>query len=181
VHADDALGPRSGGRDLGHRQRGRVRGQDRVAREDAFELREDLLLHVQLLDDGFDHEVAVGQVVELRRQREPLQRGIALLGRHPALFDTAVEVALDRRARPGAQLVGDVAPDRLQPRLDDDLRDARAHRPQPDHTYLANLGHRRAMLSAWAMRPSTSSASSSRAPGSSPLGRVNACARPTPI
>ena len=43
----------------------------------------------------------------------------------------AREEVLDASARLLPQLVGDLAPDGLEPRLDGELRDARAHRPQP--------------------------------------------------
>ena len=69
VHADDPLGMRRDGRDLGDRQRGGVRGEDRVRRGRRLELAEELLLDGEILEDGLDHEVAAGEVGDLGRDR----------------------------------------------------------------------------------------------------------------
>jgi hypothetical protein len=47
-----------------------------------------------------------------------------------------VEEVLDPAARLVPQLVGHLAADGLEARLDRELRDARAHRPQPHHSDL---------------------------------------------
>ena len=69
VHPDDALRVLARGRELGHRERGRVRRDDRVARQRPLELGEDLALDRRLLEHGLDHDVAVGEVGELGRAR----------------------------------------------------------------------------------------------------------------
>src|SRR6478609_11879204 len=56
-----------------------------------------------------------------------------------AFFDTTGEIALDRRASTLPELGLDLAPDRLEPRLDADLGDAGPHRAEPDDPHLADL------------------------------------------
>ncbi len=68
MHPDDALGCGDGRGDLGHRQRGGVRGEHGVGPHDPLELREQLQLGVEIFDDRLDHEVAAGQLAELGRQ-----------------------------------------------------------------------------------------------------------------
>ena len=138
MHADDAL--RTLGRlgDLVDRDRRRVRGKNRVRRHDALELREGLALRLELLDDRLDHEVAVGEIREVRREGQPPKRGVPLLCRQLLLLDRTPEVVLDRPARALAELLAHLSADRLEPRLRGDLGDARAHRPQPDHSHPAN-------------------------------------------
>ena len=70
MHADDALRRGRRGRDLGHRERGRVRREHRIRTADARELGEELLLGGELLDDRLDDEVAVGEIGELSRRRQ---------------------------------------------------------------------------------------------------------------
>ena len=53
-----------------------------------------------------------------------------------ALLDLAREEVVDPAARRLPELGGDLAPDGLEPRLDGELRDARAHRPQSDDSDL---------------------------------------------
>ena len=67
VHADDALRAGRRGRDLGHRERRGVRREDRVGSADPVELGEERALRLELLDDRLDHEVAVGERLELGR------------------------------------------------------------------------------------------------------------------
>ena len=54
------------------------------------------------------------------------------------LLDGAPEVVLDRSPRALAELVGHLAPDRLEPGLRGDLGDPCAHRPQTDHSHPPN-------------------------------------------
>jgi hypothetical protein len=134
VHADHAFRPLRGLGDLRDRERGGVRREDRVRPADSLELGKEPPLRLQLFDDRLDDEVAVGQVVELGRQRQPPEgRVLVGLGHAPFLHGPA-EVALDRRAGAFVQLVGDLPADRRMPRLGADLGDARAHRPQPDNS-----------------------------------------------
>ena len=127
VHADDALGRRDRAGDLRDRERRRVRREDGVGATDAFQLREQLPLGLELLDDRLDHDVAVGEVADLgRRGQQADVEGLEL-----ALLDLAREEVLDPATRRLPQLAGHLAARGGETRLDRELRDARAHRPQP--------------------------------------------------
>jgi anti-sigma regulatory factor (Ser/Thr protein kinase) len=56
VHPDYALGTRRRLRDLGDRERRRVRCEDGIRPHYRFELAEDATLRLEILDDGLDHE-----------------------------------------------------------------------------------------------------------------------------
>ena len=58
----------------------------------------------ELLDDRLDDEVAAGEVVELGRQREPRDRGVARALLELALLDLAREEVADPVARALAEL-----------------------------------------------------------------------------
>ena len=141
VHADDALRPRRGGRDLGDGERRGVRREHGVGPADPVELGEELPLRLELLDDRLDHEVAVGEVVELGRQRQPPDRRVARALLQLPLLDLAREEVRDPAARLLGQLERDLAADGVHARLDAELRDPGAHRAQPDDPDLSDLGH----------------------------------------
>ena len=102
------------------------------------------LLRRELLDDRLDHEVAVGEVGEVGRQREPPDRDIPGGLLELALLDLAREEVRDPVARALAQLGRHLAADRLDAGLDAELRDPRAHCAEPDDADLADLPrHRR--------------------------------------
>src|SRR4029077_18950550 len=99
---------------------------------DAVEFREQLPFRAELLDDRLDHDVAVGEVCEVCRQREQADvEGVDL-----ALLDHAREEVLDPTTCRFPQLEGNLAADRLEAGLDGELRDARAHRPQAHYSDL---------------------------------------------
>jgi hypothetical protein len=126
VHPGHALRRRDRAGDLRYRERRRVRGEHGVGPADALELREQLPLRLELLDDRLDHDVAVGERRELGRQAQQADvEGVDL-----PLLDLAREEVVDPAACALPQLGGDLAPDGLEPSLDGELRDARAHRPQ---------------------------------------------------
>ena len=127
------------GRDLGDGERRRVRREHRVRPADALELGEELLLRREILDDRLDHEVAVGEVGEVGRQREPADGGVARALLELPLLHLAREEVRDPVARALAELERDLAADRLDAGLDAELRDARAHRAEPDDADLLDL------------------------------------------
>ncbi len=139
MHADDPLGALGRLGDLVDRNRRRVRREDRVRPRDPVELGKGLPLRPELLDDRLDHEIAVGEILELGREGQSRERGVPLLGGHLPLLDRAAEVVLDRPAGALAQLVAHLAADRLVPGLGRNLRDSGAHRAEPDDSNLANL------------------------------------------
>src|SRR5262249_61327074 len=108
---------------------GRVRREERGWEREAIELGERLALQLELLEHGLDDEVAIGEIGELGRERQARDRSVAFFLRHPSLLDAARQVALDRGASTQAELVADLAADRLEARLDAALCDASAHRP----------------------------------------------------
>src|SRR5262249_62117581 len=108
----------------------------------------DLCLQRQFLEHRLDHEIAIGEVAELRGQCQSADRRIFLLLRQAPLFDATREVAVDRRPPPLAELVVNLAADRLVPSLHADLCDPRAHRPEPDDTDLPNLHGARSYFAA---------------------------------
>ena len=131
MHADDALGMPGRLRDRRDGERGGIRREHGVRTRDAVELGEQLPLRLELLDDRLDHEIAVREVGEVRREREPRKCRVALVGPHPSLLDASAQVALDRRAPPFGELQRDLPADGVVPCRDGDLRDPRPHRPEP--------------------------------------------------
>ena len=131
MHPDDAAGRRRRRRDLGDRERGGVRREDGVGPADPLELGEELPLRLELLDDRLDHEVAVGEVLELGRQREPADRLVARRLLQLPLLDLARQEVADPVAGLLAQLGRDLAADRVDPGLDAELRDPGAHGTEP--------------------------------------------------
>ncbi len=125
-----------GGRrgDLGHGERGGVRGEDGVPPAEALELDEQRALRLELLDDRLDHEVAVDELGHLGRRPQPPERGVARVLRELALLDLAREEVPDALGRGLAQLVADLPPDDVEAGLDRDLRDPGPHRPETDDT-----------------------------------------------
>ena len=120
-------GPRRGGRDLGDGERRGVRREHRVGPADPVELGEELALRRELLDDRLDHEVAVGEVAQLGREREPPDRLVARRLLELALLDLPRQEVADPAARLLAQLERHLAADacRRRPRR----RAARSRRP----------------------------------------------------
>ena len=141
VHADDALGPGRRGRDLGHRERRGVGREDRVGPADPVELGEELALRLELLDDRLDHEVAVGERLELGRRRQPRNGRVAIGLLELALLDLAREEVPDPAGRRLAELGRHLAADRVVAGLDRELRDAAAHGAEADHADRADLRH----------------------------------------
>ena len=151
---DDALGRRDGRGDLRHRERGRVRRENRVRPHDPLELTEELQLRAEILHDRLDDEVAVGEVRELRREREQIERRRALCRAHALLVHLALEEVRDPLVRVRPELARDLAPDSLVAGLDRQLRDPGAHRPEAHDADSSDLrmGHRGAILPLRAQR-----------------------------
>ncbi len=88
VQADEALGALYRGQEFGHRDRGSVGGEDGIFLHDAVERGIHLLLFFHVLDDGFDDDVAVGEVRLVGRALKPGADRVFLLGRDAAFFRT---------------------------------------------------------------------------------------------
>ena len=133
VHAHDTLGRGRRGGDLRHGERGRVRRKHRVGPARPLELREEVALRAELLDDRLDHEVAVRERGELGGRLEPGDRRIPFFLRSLTLLDLTGEEVADPCRRGLAEVGGHLATDDVEPRLHRDLRDARSHRAEPDN------------------------------------------------
>ena len=84
MHADEAIRAAGSAGDLGDADRRRVAGEDRVRRADLVQLAEQVVLDGQALEHRLDHQVAVGEVVELRRA-VPLRHDLGQLARAASL------------------------------------------------------------------------------------------------
>ena len=149
MHADDALGTGADRGDLRDRDARRVRGEHGVIRHVLLELREHLVLELELLRHGLEHEVGAferGGQLGLEAERPTvLLRGVqpfehALGHRHAALG------ALER-------LVADVVERRLDARAGEHRTHAGAHRPRSDHCCASYLGHAPSFFSSWIRPP----------------------------
>ena len=147
VHADRALRPLEHRGDCGHRQRRGVRREDRVVANDGLEHLEQLVLDREILVRGFDHDVAVPEVRERGRERQPRDRGVARVLLERSLLDLPRQEMRDLIARLLGALQLDLASDRFEARFDCKLCDAGAHCPQADDTDL----HRRSTTPAIAI------------------------------
>ena len=134
VHAHDSLGRRGRRCDLGDGQGRRIAREHRVGAADRLELREERPLGVELLDDRLDHEVAVGERVELRRRAQAGDCVVPLLVGALPLLDLAREEMPDPTCGGLTELGRHLAADHVEARLHGDLRDPGAHRAEPDDT-----------------------------------------------
>jgi len=105
------------------------------------------VLHRQVLERRLDHDIAVREVSELRRQAQARDRCVARGLLELTLLDLAGQEVRDPVACRLAALGLHFAPDRIEACLDRKLRDAGAHRPE---AYDADL-HRRSTTPAIAM------------------------------
>ena len=133
--------------DLGHRQRGGVRGENRVVAHDRLERDEELVLDGEILERGFDHDVAVRQIGQLGRHLQTRDRRVARFLLECSLLDLPRQEVCDLNARRFATVGVDLTPDRVEARLDRELRDPGAHRAEADDADL----HRRSTTPAIAM------------------------------
>ena len=85
------------------------------------------------------HEVALGDVGKLGRQRQPAHGFVARRLLELPLLDLAGEEVADPVAGLLAQLERDLAADRVDAGLDAELRDPGAHGTEPDHPDRAHL------------------------------------------
>jgi hypothetical protein len=147
VHPDRALRAFEHGCDLGDRERRRVRREHRAVAHDRFEGAKELVLDGEILERRFDHDVAIGEIRELGRQAEARHRCVARTLLERPLLDLARQEMRDAIASAFAARGLDLAADRVEPRLDRELRNPGAHRPEPDDADL----HRRSTTPAIAM------------------------------
>src|SRR5262249_25656383 len=157
VHADDTPGVFADRGDLRDRYARGVGCENRLVRDVLFELREDLLLELELLGYGLEHEIgtlerrrelgleADAPTVDLRRLQS-LEHALAEL--HPGLG-----------ALPG--LLPHDADRRLDPGARQHCAHARAHRARANHSCSLHFGHLPSFFSSWILRQTLSGVSGS--------------------
>jgi hypothetical protein len=133
VHADQALRLAQLGGDGSDGDRRSIGGEDGFIADDALQVGEQAALDVQVFDDGFDHQLCVGNVGQAGHAMQAATRGVGIGAGHLALFNQlAIHLAdvgngpLDR-FRAGVEQLHRVTGGRR------DLRDARTHCPAADH------------------------------------------------
>ena len=140
VHSDDALGAPEVGGHVGNGQRGRVRGDHALGGDELLDLREHPLLHVELLEDRLEHEVAVRESVVLGRagddrpEKRSLSRVVAPFRRE------LVDLAADLGERLLHLLVAHIAKyDRYLQPAQEEGRDLPRHESRTDDADLLDL------------------------------------------
>jgi hypothetical protein len=132
VRPDNLLRPLGSGRDLRHRNRGRVRREHRIGLADLVQRPEHLMLDVEPLEHGLDHDVRLGGRVQLGRRRDPVERRLHVLGRDDPLAGKLLQALADTGHPPPHGLVVQIPQRHLPARLRGDLRDPAPHEPCPD-------------------------------------------------
>jgi hypothetical protein len=99
VQSQDAIGAPGGGREPGDRDRRGVRREDRLGGDRRVQVLERLRLDRRVLDDRLDHELGLGESVQVGRPLDAPEQRLALVGGQPLALDRARDRALDRRAR----------------------------------------------------------------------------------
>src|SRR5205085_78793 len=89
-------------------------------------------LSAEPLDDRLDHEVAVDEIADVGRQRQPRDGIVPRRLVELAFLDLAREEVRDPRLRLLTELERHLAPDRVDACLDAKLGDAGAHRTESD-------------------------------------------------
>ncbi len=139
MHPDDAVG--AGGRRAQRRDRNRggVRGHNRVHLRDDVELREQRTFRLDVFDNRLHEEVSICQELQRRRHRQAAQRLVALDGPERALLDKFAQALGDRHS--GAIEHRHLEVDQVdgESGLGEDLGDAMAHRARADHTNRSNV------------------------------------------
>ena len=129
------------------RQRGGVGSEDRRGSEAPVEVGEDLLLDRQVLDHGFDDEIAGRQPRVLERRLEQVHLALHRGGLEPAARDLFREQSGGMTQRRPERLRLDVLDPHRQARLvGDQLRDAASHHSGAEHRRMPDLGGRRAVV-----------------------------------
>jgi hypothetical protein len=141
VEADEAplTFRRSGRHHLRDRERRGVRGEDRLGLAQLVEPLVGLALEVEVLDDGLDDEVAVGEVFEFGRAAHAAANLPLLLGGDGPLLGELRQRLLYPGEAALAQLARDFADDDFHPGRRAGLRDARAHQAAAEHAHFPYL------------------------------------------
>jgi hypothetical protein len=130
VHPDHLVGTPGRSSERSDGNGGRVRGEHRLHRQLDVRPAEDLLLHLGVLDHGFDHQVGPDEIVDgLDAPQHFLHRRAAFLLQLRKALPHRVQRAVRRtRLR--------VLERHTPPRCCDDLGDACAHLPRSHHEHV---------------------------------------------
>jgi hypothetical protein len=143
MHADDPGRMMRRHRDLGHRQRRGIRGQDRCLRDDGVEFGEDLPLQAEVFGDCLDDEVGVLEIGQRGGEGDPIEELFLLIFAEFAALDRAVGGVLQVAAAAGQPVVVLLDTDDAEAAASEDLRDAGTHRSQADHADRRELARHR--------------------------------------
>ena len=95
MQAKEAVRTLGEGGHLGDRKRGGVAGEDGVFRADCVESGPEIFFRGKLLDDGFDDEVGVFQILEIGGSFQAAAGLVAIGGSESALIDEALKIFVD--------------------------------------------------------------------------------------
>ena len=121
--------------DLGDGQRRGVGGQDGVISDDLVQRGEHLALQLQPLDHGLDHQVALGERLQRRGERDPVEQRLLLVDAQLAALHRSVGGVLDVPATALGRVLVALHADHGQPVPREHLGDPGAHRTETDHTH----------------------------------------------
>ena len=118
--------------------------ENRVGAADAVEVGDHRLLDVEPLENRLDHDVAVGEIVDLGGRRDAGERRVLVGGRDLAARGEPLEALLDRPHAAADRRFADVLKPHRIARRREGLRDPRPHRPGAHHAdFLDAFDHRR--------------------------------------
>src|SRR5690606_29296875 len=141
VEADDAVGTLRRGGHGRDGERAGVAGENGFGRADVVQLAEHRVLGLEILGDGLDHEIGIGEVGERGGGLDPVEGLIAQRGVELALFDGAIEAARDGLDAAFAELIAHFADPRAITRPGGDLGDSAAHQATAQDGYCLYLRH----------------------------------------
>ena len=128
---------------LRHRNRRSVRCKNRILLHDPVNRGIHLLLLFHILDDGLNHNVAIGQVRLVGRAFEPRADRIFLLRRNPALLHRPLGKLRQRFLNPGKpfveKLLLNLKHSHIKPSRSANLRNARPHQSTAKNTNLLDF------------------------------------------
>jgi len=111
--------------------------------EELVERGEELFLRRHVLDDRFDDEVAILEIVDVSRRPHPAEYRIASRRVDGAFLEELVERLADARHAPLERAAIGLEDDDIAPRGRGDLRDARSHQPASADADLLDVRHDR--------------------------------------
>ena len=139
MEPDEALRPLGRGRLVDHRERGRVGRERRAVLDDRVELAPHVELHLKVLGDRLDNEVAAAEIVVVERAVDAAADGLGVGLLHSPLLDGPRELFFDPSDPLVETLLVDLAEHDVVAGLSGDLGDAVAHQARTEHAHLRDL------------------------------------------